>query len=189
MSIRDELWSIISAAKSEHEAKLHQALQAAGHSVAQFSAELQKGAAWLRSHVLPVLTELQRCLAAEHVSVEIGDHLLPTAGNPSHRMSGPALSVRLVAESPTPTGEGSPRSQLYIFHCDGEFLNITHGSAGGMVAIGRPFDVETSPADADAIVLAIIRTLLHEYFESTRKALLAELAGPQSRTGPVSPPR
>jgi hypothetical protein len=177
MSIRDELWSIISHATTEHEASLHQLRRAVGHPAAAFSAELLKGAAWLRSHVLPVLQELRDCLIAEHIVAEIGDHLLPSSGTVSRDLGGPALSIRLVGESPISKGGDAPRSEPYTFHCDGEFLSVTHDLPGNPVALGRPFDVEASAEDADAIVLEIIRKLLREYFESDRKAVMAQLSG------------
>jgi hypothetical protein len=161
MSAKTEIRSIIDGAKREQQRRSEaQATESAQHA-AELAEQSRKGAAWLSTHVVPVVLELKQELVAEAIDIEIEENLAPhiSAGH----FDGPSLAIQLVGK--TPAGGAPARSGHYLFHCDGEFLNISVDRDKARSPLGMPFAIDSNPAEADAIVLEIVRRAVTDYYE------------------------
>jgi hypothetical protein len=162
MSIAERIRAIIDAAKRQHERQLQTREQRVEAEAVSLSRGSREGSAWLSAHVMPVLLELRRGLAGQDVTVEMDENLAPEEHLPAAHFTGPSISMRLLQKSQS--GRVPASSARYVFHCDGEFLNIRREAAESR-PLGMPFDIDSNPHEAEEIVLEIVRRALSDYYQ------------------------
>ena len=160
MSTADRIRSIIDTTKRTQE-RLRAIRE---RRVAKESAALMRssreGAAWLGAHVVPVLLELRRAVNPEQIIVDIEENLAPAEHLPARHFAGPSVALRLRDKN----GPSGSAPVGYVFHCDGEFLNVGRIDSAGSRPVGMPFEIESNPQEAKDIVFEIVRHALDDYY-------------------------
>lgn len=163
-SITERIRLIIDSARREQEqASIEQEKRVAA-SAEQLSRESQAGSAWLETHVMPALIELRRGLESQNVVVEIEVNLAQHSQHSPTQFSRASLTLRLLTKGQA--GIVSSKYLSYVFHCDGEYLNISQQTGHENQPLGMPFKIDSNPEEAEEIVLEIIRRALVNYYQS-----------------------
>ena len=159
MSTSARIRALIETAKQAHDRWREERERLASKRTAAQTQDIRDGAAWLSAHVVPPLLELRREMHDHDALVEIEETLAPDGDAPAHEFVGPSVAMRLKHKSASRS-----TSARYVFHCDGEFLNISREGASGSRLMGMPFEIASNPREAQEIVFEIVRQAIDDYY-------------------------